>query len=105
MSAQQENRPKIFNRIPARLLPSAQGPQSNVEKNQVCLEDNIDSIQNSDVSTNSTVTSSSSCDIPMEERLSYVMNSLNESIKKSMLPEVNGLHYNYYLSLLLNQCV
>lgn len=93
VSAQQENRPKIFNRIPARLLPNSQGLQSNVETNQVRLDD-IGSNKNGDVSKNSAVPSSS-CDIPMEERLSYVMTSLNNSITKSMLPEVNDLRYIY----------
>lgn len=97
MSAQQENRPKIFDRIPARVLPSAQISQSGVEKNTIPL-DNIESISKMEsdieVLNNSVVSSTSSCDIPEEERLTYVMTTLNNSIKNSTLLEVNSIIIN-----------
>lgn len=92
MNAQQENRPKIFDRIPARVFPNSQVPQSNLEKTQIPLDSsNIDSDENYDDGDlkNSTIPSSNLCDIPVEERLLYVMTSLNDSIQKSTLPEVN----------------
>lgn len=92
MSAQQENRPKIFDRIPARVLPNAQAPQTKLEKNQLPMDTNADSTENivdDDTNKKPEVLSSSLCDIPEAERLSYVMTSLNDSIQKSTLPEVN----------------
>lgn len=89
VNAQQENRPKIFDRIPARVLPNAQGlEQSNLEKIQVPLDSDVGS--NKNVPNSTRVLSPSSCDIPVEERLSYVLMSLNGSIQNSTLPEVNG---------------
>jgi len=92
VSAQQENRPKIFDRIPARVLPDSQvAQQSFLEKYPLPL--NNDASLNDVCSNviNNPKISSSSCDIPVEERLSYVMTSLNDSIKKSNLPEVNDI--------------
>lgn len=89
VSAQQENRPKIFDRIPARVLPNAKGlEQSNLEKSQILLDGDVGSNEN--VPNSARVLSPSPCDIPVEERLSYVLMSLNDSIQKSTLPEVNG---------------
>lgn len=86
VSAQQENRPKIFDRIPGRVLPNGQIPQSNTEKYQKPLDKNVSDTENSPA-----ISSSSICDVPDEERLSYVMQSLSVSIQKSTLPEVNVL--------------
>lgn len=86
VSAQQENRPKIFDRIPGRVLPSGQISQSNTEKYQIPLDNSVSDNKNSPA-----ISSSSLCDVPEEERLSYVMQSLSISIQKSTLPEVNVL--------------
>lgn len=88
VSAQQENRPKIFDRIPARVLPNAQTPQSSVENNTVPIDNSVSLNENCDSSNHSTVSSSTFCNIPEEERLSYVMASLKDSIRNSSLPEV-----------------
>lgn len=73
------------------MLPNSQVPQSNLEKTQIPLNSNVGSNENcDDVVKNSTILSSNVCDIPMVERLSYVMTSLNDSIQKSSLPEVNS---------------
>lgn len=91
VSAQQENRPKIFDRIPARVLPNSQTLQSNLEKSQIPMDYNTNFLENSDdVSITPAVSSSNICSIPVEQRLSYVMTSLNDSIQKSSLPEVNN---------------
>lgn len=70
------------------MLPNVQISQSNREKYQIPLDENVSSNGNSnDVPT---ILPSRLCDdIPEEERLSYVMQSLSASIKKSTLPEVN----------------
>lgn len=86
-SAQQENRPKIFDRIPARVLPNSSqvSQQSNLDISQLPMDNNI----SSNVASDSIAPSSSIiCDIPIEQRLTYVMTSLNESIKNSTLSEV-----------------
>ena len=91
MSAQHENRPKIFDRIPARVLPNAPSSQFNLENNQIPLDNDVVSNENcDDTSKIPAVSSSISCDIPVEERLSYVMASLNDSIQTSTLPNVSG---------------
>lgn len=98
VSAQQENRPKIFDRIPARVLPSAQISQSGLGINTIPL-DNIENISKTESGTevlnSSVVSSTSSCDIPEEERLTYVMTTLNNSIKNSTLLEVNEFILNH----------
>lgn len=100
VNAQQENRPKIFDRIPARVFPNSQIPQSNLENPQIPLDSNTGFDENYDDGElkNSTIPSSNLCDIPVEERLLYVMTSLNDSIQKSALPEVN---YSFMISILI----
>lgn len=91
VSAQHENRPKIYDRIPARVLPNALGVQSNLEHNQIPSDYDVVSKENCDNTTKiPPVLSTTSCDIPVEERLLYVMTSLNDSIQKSTLPDVSG---------------
>jgi len=93
VNAQQENRPKIFDRIPARVLPNSQVPEFNLEKNQIPLDNSLSHLDSSDDggTKSPTVTTSSMSGIPVEERLSYVMTSLNTSIQNSTLPEVNSI--------------
>jgi len=95
VSAQHENRPKIFDRIPARVFPNTPIVQSN--NGQIPLDNDVVSNENcDDTSKIPAVSSLVSCDIPVEERLSYVMTSLNDSIQKSTLPDVSGQIYNNY---------
>lgn len=95
VSAQQENRPKIFDRIPARVLPNIQAIPTNLEKKILPINPDTSSYENSvdEVHNNLEVSSSSSCDIPVAERLTYIITSLNDSIQKSTLPEVNDLFF------------
>ncbi|VVC27915.1 Steroid receptor RNA activator-protein/coat protein complex II, Sec31 [Cinara cedri] len=98
LNAQQGNRPKIFDRIPARVLANGQIPESKTEKYQIPLYDNVSSNENNnDVSAIST---SNLCDFTEEERLSYVMESLSVSIQKSTLPESKKLDITKRLSRL-----
>lgn len=85
VNAQHENRPKIFDRIPARVFPNAPSVQS--KNNQISLDNNEICDDTLKVPA---VSSTVLCDIPVEERLSYVMTSLNDSIKNSTLPDVSG---------------
>jgi len=95
VSAQHENRPKIFDRIPARVFPNTPIVQSN--NGQIPLDNDVISNENcDDTSKIPAVSSLVSCDIPVEERLSYVMTSLNDSIQKSTLPDVSSQIYNNY---------
>jgi len=88
VSAQHENRPKIFDRIPARVFQNAPNVQSN--NNQIPLDNDLVSNENcDDTSKIPAVSSLVLFDIPVEERLSYVMTSLNDSIQKSTLPDVS----------------
>lgn len=92
VSAQHENRPKIFDRIPARVIANAPSVQST--NNQIHLDDDIISNENCDnTSKIPAVSTLVLCDIPVEERLSYVMTSLNDSIQKSTLPDVRSQIY------------
>lgn len=89
MNAQHENRPKIFDRIPARVFPNAPSVQS--KNNQIPLDNYVISNEICDDTLKvPAVSSTVLCDIPVEERLSYVMTSLNDSIKNSTLPDVSG---------------
>jgi len=91
VSAQHENRPKIFDRIPARVLPNAPNSQLNLENNHIPSDIDVVSSEKYDYTTKiPAVSSSDLCDIPVEERLSYVMTSLSYSIQKSTLPDVSG---------------
>lgn len=88
VSAQHENRPKIFDRIPARVFPNAPSVQSI--NNQILLDN--DEVSNKNSNNTSKIPAVSSlvlCDIPVEERLSYVMTSLSDSIQKSTLSDVS----------------
>jgi len=92
VSAQHENRPKIFDRIPARVIANAPSLQS--PNNQIHLDGDIISNENCDnTSKIPAVSSLVLCDIPVEERLSYVMTSLSDSIQKSTLPDVSSQIY------------
>ncbi|XP_015379329.1 PREDICTED: steroid receptor RNA activator 1-like [Diuraphis noxia] len=99
VSAQHENRPKIFDRIPARVLENAPSVQST--NNQIHLDNEIISNENCDnTSKIPAVSSLVSCDIPVEERLSYVMTSLSDSIQKSTLSDSKKVDISKRLSRL-----
>lgn len=92
VSAQQENRPKIFDRIPARVLSNTQQvTQSSLENDRTSLDNTSLNENRDDATNNPAVSSSTLCDIPEEERLSYVMASLKDSIQNSTLPEVSDV--------------
>lgn len=93
VSACQENRPKIFDRIPARVLSNSQVPQQvNLDKNQIPPDNRLDSNENTDdIADDSSIQTSSISDIPVEDGLSYVMTSLKNSIQKSTLLEVHDI--------------
>ncbi|KAL4142394.1 hypothetical protein QTP88_004861 [Uroleucon formosanum] len=95
VNAQHENRPKIFDRIPARVFPNAPSVQS--KNNQISLDNNEICDDTLKVPA---VSSTVLCDIPVEERLSYVMTSLNDSIKNSTLPDSKKVDISKRLSRL-----
>lgn len=100
VSAQHENRPKIFDRIPARVLPKAPSEQFNLENKQIPLDNEIVSNEHCNDTTKIPTVSSSICDIAMEDRLSFVMSSLNDSIDKSTLPDSKKVDISKRLSRL-----
>ncbi|XP_050437019.1 steroid receptor RNA activator 1-like [Adelges cooleyi] len=97
VSAQQKNRPKIFDRIPARVIGNSQESGHNDEPNQVLLNANNCSASNV---LNPTETSLQTSDISVEQRLPYVITSLNESIQKSSLTEPKKVDISKRLSRL-----
>ncbi|XP_050535460.1 uncharacterized protein LOC126902339 [Daktulosphaira vitifoliae] len=80
VSAQQENRPKIFDRIPARVIGNSDGHkisnQTNLETNEYS-SNVVKKIDNSQPIYN----------IPVEQRFSYVITTLNDCIQKSSIPD------------------
>ncbi|XP_060842311.1 uncharacterized protein LOC132922683 [Rhopalosiphum padi] len=100
VSAQHENRPKIFDRIPARVLSNAPSEQFNLENKQIPLNNEIVSNEIFNDTTTIPAVSSSICDIPVEDRLSYVMSSLSDSIQKSTLPDSKKVDISKRLSRL-----